>query len=57
MISEFDVWLSNEIWAIVKGKSIPESYTDQDRLEIIQRYWSRAVNSGGERGKIVDISC
>jgi len=35
--------LANRIWWMVKGKAIPDSYTDEDREDIIQRYWHRAM--------------
>ena len=43
MISTFDVWLSDEIWKLLKGNPIPRGYTELDRIQIIERYWSRAV--------------
>ncbi len=43
MISEFDLWLSDEIWIHIKGKKIPDNYSDKDRIEIIERYWHRAM--------------
>ena len=39
----FDIWLSAEIWMLLKGRPIPKSYSDVDRTQIIERYWSRAV--------------
>jgi len=43
--------IANNIWIIMKGISIPPSYTDKDVpsytdkdvLEIIYRYWHRAM--------------
>ena len=43
MITTFDIWLSDEIWMLLKGRPIPKSYSDIDRTKIIERYWSRAV--------------
>ncbi len=45
MISEFDLWLSDEIWIHIKGKKIPENYSDKDRIEIIKRYWHRVMEA------------
>ena len=35
--------IAQKIWLIMKGKSIPDSYTDTDVLQIIYRYWHRAM--------------
>tara|TARA_R100001163_G_C4999382_1_gene149088 strand:- start:624 stop:779 length:156 start_codon:yes stop_codon:yes gene_type:complete len=45
MITRLDRWLSEEIWWRIKGKAIPEFYTDEDRLDIVKRYWHRAMET------------
>jgi hypothetical protein len=33
------------IWNKLKGKDIPENYSDNDKEEIVKRYWHRAMES------------
>ena len=40
---EFDLSMAEVIWQKVKGISIPESYSQADRLHILERYWHRAM--------------
>ena len=35
--------IANTIWMKMKGIPIPDSYTDKDCLEIIYRYWHKAM--------------
>lgn len=37
--------IANIIWQKLKGKDIPDSYTDKEVLEILDRYWHRAAES------------
>lgn len=42
------VWnreIANVIWMKIKGKPVPESYTDKDCEDILKRYWHRAMES------------
>lgn len=46
---EFYLEMAEIVWLQVKGYSIPESYSEKDRLEIYERYYHRAVaQSQGE---------
>lgn len=46
---EFRLEMANEIWRKVKGIDIPDSYSEEDRLSIYERYYHRAVSmSQGE---------
>jgi len=45
-MNELDDWLSRKIWWMIKGKEIPPQYTEQDRLDIIKRYWHKAMEGG-----------
>ena len=38
--------IANKIWIIMKGISLPTHYTDKDVIEIIYRYWHRAMERG-----------
>ena len=38
--------LADEIWLIVKGRKIPENWSDDQIQEIILRYWHRAIAKG-----------
>ena len=40
---KFRLEMANEIWRKVKGIDIPDSYSEQDRLSIYERYYHRAV--------------
>ncbi len=35
--------LADAIWMIVKGRKVPENWTDEDIQAIIVRYWSKAI--------------
>ncbi len=35
--------IANKIWLIIKGIPLPPSYTEKDALEVIRRYWHKAV--------------
>lgn len=37
--------VANVIWMKIKGKTVPESYTDKDCEDILKRYWHRAMES------------
>jgi hypothetical protein len=39
--------IATRIWQIMKGIDLPEHYTDKDAMEIISRYWHRAMERGG----------
>ena len=41
---EFELQLAEIVWERVKGYPIPDSYSVQDRLDIISRYWTRAMD-------------
>jgi len=41
-----DRQLADEIWLLIKGRKVPENWTEKDIQEIIVRYWSRAVAKG-----------
>lgn len=46
---EFRLEMANVVWEKVKGYPIPESYSEEDRLSIFERYYHRAVaQSQGE---------
>ena len=38
--------LADEIWLVVKGRKIPEGWSDEQVEEIITRYWHRAIARG-----------
>ena len=44
--AKFNRELANIIWWKIKGKPIPDSYTDKDCDSIIRRYWHRAMEHG-----------
>lgn len=45
----FRLEMAESIWLQVKGVSIPESYSESDRLHIFERYYHRAsAQSQGE---------
>ena len=37
--------LSDIIWKKIKGKPVPETWSNKDREEIIVSYWHRAMES------------
>lgn len=37
--------VANTIWHKLKGKPVPDSYTDKECEEILKRYWHRAMES------------
>lgn len=41
---KFDLEMAEVIWLKVKGIKIPEEYSEEDRLSILERYWHRAMN-------------
>ena len=46
---EFHLMMAEHVWLQVKGYPIPECYSEEDRLDIFQRYYHRAVaQSQGE---------
>lgn len=46
---EFQLRMAEDVWQKVKGYSIPDSYSEADRLGIFERYYHRAVSqSQGE---------
>lgn len=46
---EFILKMADEIWLKVKGIPIPDSYSEEDKLHIFERYYHRAVSkSQGE---------
>lgn len=46
---EFRLAMAEDVWMKVKGYPIPESYSEEDRLGIYERYYHRAVSmSQGE---------
>lgn len=46
---QFLLSMAEDVWLQVKGYPIPESYSEEDRLDIFERYYHRAVaQSQGE---------
>jgi hypothetical protein len=46
---EFTLEMAEHVWQKVKGYPIPDSYSEEDRLSIFERYYHRAVSqSQGE---------
>ena len=46
---QFMLTMAEDVWMKVKGYPIPESYSEEDRLSIFERYYHRAVaQSQGE---------
>ena len=37
--------VANQIWQKLKGKSVPDSYSDKECEEILKRYWHKAMES------------
>ena len=49
---DFDLHMAEIVWQKVKGYSIPDCYSEEDRLSILERYWHRAI----EKEDIDDIN-
>lgn len=46
---QFRLLMAEDVWMKVKGYPIPDSYSEEDRLSIFERYYHRAVSqSQGE---------
>ena len=45
MLTKFEHEISDIIWIKIKGKLVPEHYSDDDKKNIIDRYWTRAMES------------
>jgi hypothetical protein len=46
---QFLLIMAEDVWMQVKGYPIPDSYSEEDRLDIFERYYHRAVaQSQGE---------
>ena len=46
---QFLLGMAEDVWMQVKGYPIPECYSEEDRLDIFERYYHRAVaQSQGE---------
>ena len=46
---KFTLEMAEHVWQKVKGYPIPDSYSEEDRLSIFERYYHRAVSqSQGE---------
>ena len=45
MLTKFEHEISDIIWIKIKGKLVPDHYSDEDRKNIIDRYWVRAMES------------
>lgn len=37
--------VANIIWQKLKGKSVPESYSDKDCEDILKKYWHKSMES------------
>lgn len=37
--------IANIIWQKVKGKDLPETYTEKDCDDILKKYWHKAMES------------
>ncbi len=42
---KFNDETSKIIWNKLKGKDVPDHYSDKDKEEIVKRYWHRAMES------------
>lgn len=42
---KFNNETSQIIWNKLKGKNIPESYSDKDKEDIVKKYWHKAMES------------
>ena len=38
--------LADEIWLKMKGRKVPDDWSDEQIVEIIIRYWHRAIARG-----------
>lgn len=46
MLNEkFNDEVAKVIWNKIKGKDVPNGYTNQDKEDIITRYWHKAMES------------
>lgn len=41
---KFLLEMAEIVWMKVKGYPIPECYSEEDRMDILERYWTRAMN-------------
>lgn len=41
---KFEIEMSEVVWLKVKGIPVPESYSIEDRVGIVERYWHRAMS-------------
>lgn len=37
--------VANNIWSKLKGKHVPDSYSDKECEDILKRYWHKAMES------------
>jgi hypothetical protein len=44
-IKAFNREVANVIWSKLKGKSVPDAYSDKECEEILKKYWHRAMES------------
>lgn len=44
-IKDWNRQIANVIWIKIKGKTVPQNYTDKDCEDIVKRYWHRAMES------------
>jgi hypothetical protein len=42
---KFNDETSKVIWNKLKGKDVPETYSDKDKEEIVKHYWHKAMES------------
>jgi len=40
---EFDLVMAEIVWQKCKGYPIPDCFSREDRLSILERYWTRAM--------------
>ena len=43
--NEWNRDIANIIWQKLKGKDVPDRYSDKECEEILQRYWHKAMES------------
>ena len=43
--NEWNRDIANVIWQKLKGKAVPDRYSDKECEEILQRYWHKAMES------------
>lgn len=41
---KFDLHMAEIVWKKCKGYDIPECFSEEDRVSILDRYWHRAMN-------------